>query len=254
MDPVHFARPRLLAARALLEEARGRARAAYATLGAAWEAAEDFGALADLAGLGPQLVSHAMAAGDASRAADAAALVEEVAARSRTAASQGAAALCRASVAGDPGPALRAVQLLRGTPRVLERALACERALGLAAAAGRRGGRAELATEALGLYESLGASWDLARLRAQLRGFGVRLGARSRRTHAQTGWESLTECERRVVDLVAEGMSNPAIATRLFVSRRTVESHVSRALAKLGLASRVELAMAVARRGASSGS
>jgi DNA-binding NarL/FixJ family response regulator len=135
---------------------------------------------------------------------------------------------------------------------VLERALACERALDLAAATGRRGGRVELATEALQLYESLGAHWDLARLRARLRTVGVRLGARDPREHAQTGWESLTESERRVVDLVAEGMSNPAIATRLFLSRRTVESHVSHALAKLGLASRVELATAVTRRGASS--
>jgi DNA-binding CsgD family transcriptional regulator len=252
MDPVHFARTRLLAARALLEEARGQAPRAYATLRAGWEAAETFGALADLADLGPRLVRHAMAAGDAPYAADAAARVKEIAARSRTAASQAAASLCRAALTEDPGPALQAVQLLRGTPRVLDRALACEEALGLAAATGRRGERAELAAEALGLYESLGASWDLARLRARLRGFGVRLGARRPRAHAQTGWESLTERERRVVDLAAEGMSNPAIATRLFLSRRTVESHVSRALAKLGLASRVELAAAAARRNASS--
>jgi DNA-binding CsgD family transcriptional regulator len=251
MDPVHFARPRLLAAQALLEEARGQEAAAYGALRAAWEAAENFGALTDLAELGPQFVRHAMAAGDVSRAAAAATLVGEIAARSRMATAEAAAALCRASVTGDPGPALQAAQILRGTPRVLECALACERALDLTAAAGRRGGRVELATEALKLYGSLGARWDLARLRAHLRTVGVRLGARDPREHAQTGWESLTESERRVVDLVAEGMSNPAIATRLFLSRRTVESHVSHALAKLGLASRVELATAVTRRGAS---
>jgi DNA-binding CsgD family transcriptional regulator len=254
MDPVHFARPRLLAARALLAEAGGQAPTAYATLRSAWQAAESFGALADLRDLGPRLVGLAVAAGDSAQAADAAARLEEVAARSRTAAAEAAAALCRATATADPGLALRAVQLLRGTPRVLDRAVACERALGLCAAAGRRGDRAELAQEALELYESLGASWDTARLRAQLRGFGVRVGARRPRTQARTGWESLTESERRVVDLVAEGLSNRAIATRLFLSRRTVESHVSHALTKLGLASRVELAAARARRGASPGS
>jgi DNA-binding CsgD family transcriptional regulator len=254
MDPAHFALPRLLAAQALLEEARARLPTAYATLRAAWEAAEKFGALSDLAGLGPQLVRHAMAAGDATRAAAATTLVEEIAARSRTATTEAAAALCRATVEGDPEPALHAARILRGTPRALDHAFACERALELVAAAGRRGDRVELATEALELYESLGAQWDLARLRARLRSLGVRLGARRPRRHAQTGWESLTESERRVVDLVAEGMNNPAIATQLFLSRRTVDSHVSHALAKLGLASRVELATAVSRRGGSSGS
>jgi len=193
-----------------------------------------------------------MAAGDASHAADATTLVEEIAARSRMARTEAAAALCRATITGDPEPALHATSILRGTPRALDRALACERALDLVAAAGRRGDRIELATEALGLYESLGAHWDVARLRARLRSLGVRLGARHPRRHAQTGWESLTESERRVVDLVAEGMNNPAIATHLFLSPRTVDSHVSHALAKLGLASRVELATAVSRRGGSS--
>jgi DNA-binding CsgD family transcriptional regulator len=64
--------------------------------------------------------------------------------------------------------------------------------------------------------------------------------ARSRR--AATGWASLTEAERSVAVLVAEGLSNPVIATRLFVSRHTVESHLKHAYAKLGISSRVELA------------
>jgi pimeloyl-ACP methyl ester carboxylesterase/DNA-binding CsgD family transcriptional regulator len=66
--------------------------------------------------------------------------------------------------------------------------------------------------------------------------------ARARSGRSATGWGSLTEAERSVAMLVAEGLSNPAIATRLFVSRHTVESHLKHAYAKLGISSRVELA------------
>jgi pimeloyl-ACP methyl ester carboxylesterase/DNA-binding CsgD family transcriptional regulator len=71
--------------------------------------------------------------------------------------------------------------------------------------------------------------------------------ARARSGRAATGWGSLTEAERSVAVLVAEGLSNPAIASRLFVSRHTVESHLKHAYAKLGISSRVELA-GLARR------
>jgi pimeloyl-ACP methyl ester carboxylesterase/DNA-binding CsgD family transcriptional regulator len=66
--------------------------------------------------------------------------------------------------------------------------------------------------------------------------------AAPRSGHAATGWGSLTGAERGVAVLVAEGLSNPVIATRLFVSRHTVESHLKHAYAKLGISSRVELA------------
>jgi DNA-binding NarL/FixJ family response regulator len=53
---------------------------------------------------------------------------------------------------------------------------------------------------------------------------------------------TLTRVERTVVSLVAEGFTNKEIAVRLFVSHRTIDSHVSHALAKLGLTSRVQVA------------
>lgn len=63
------------------------------------------------------------------------------------------------------------------------------------------------------------------------------------------GLVALSAREREVADLVALGASNPEIATRLFLSRKTVEHHVSNALAKLGLRSRAELAAHVGRTG-----
>ena len=65
---------------------------------------------------------------------------------------------------------------------------------------------------------------------------------------ATFGWNSLTPSEHNVVQLVAQGLSNPQVGERLFVSRRTVETHLKHVFTKLGMASRVELAVAVARR------
>ncbi len=59
-----------------------------------------------------------------------------------------------------------------------------------------------------------------------------------RATH---GWESLSPAESRIVGLVAQGLSNPQIGDRLFLSRRTVQTHVSHVLTKLGVRSRVEI-------------
>ncbi|HVL33405.1 MAG TPA: LuxR C-terminal-related transcriptional regulator, partial [Actinomycetota bacterium] len=84
------------------------------------------------------------------------------------------------------------------------------------------------------------------------RSCGVPIRSRRRRVRATTGWDALTATELRVVDLAAQGLTNPQIGERLFLSRRTVQSHLSHVFTKLGISSRVELAAEVATRRASS--
>jgi len=59
---------------------------------------------------------------------------------------------------------------------------------------------------------------------------------------ARRGWASLTPAELQIAALVEEGLSNPAIAGRLVLSRRTVATHVSSILKKLDVHSRTEIA------------
>jgi DNA-binding CsgD family transcriptional regulator len=70
---------------------------------------------------------------------------------------------------------------------------------------------------------------------------------RGQRKRPTSGWASLTPTERDVVRLVSEGLANSDIATRLFVSPRTVQTHLSHVYAKLRLTSRVQLAQEAAR-------
>ena len=71
---------------------------------------------------------------------------------------------------------------------------------------------------------------------------------RGKRGRPSTGWESLTPTELEVVKLVAEGLSNPQIAERMFISRKTVTTHLSHVFAKLDLPSRAALTAEAVRR------
>jgi DNA-binding NarL/FixJ family response regulator len=94
----------------------------------------------------------------------------------------------------------------------------------------------------------MGANLTAMELHCDLTGLGTIRPVEGRAVRPTTGWEALTRAERAVAQRAARGMSNREIAEELFVSQRTVETHISRALAKLGQRSRVELAKAVLER------
>jgi DNA-binding CsgD family transcriptional regulator len=77
-------------------------------------------------------------------------------------------------------------------------------------------------------------------------------GARPRRS-ALSGPGALTPAEHRVAELAARGLGNRAIAERLYVTPRTVETHLTHAFAKLDIRSRAELAAALQPAPADSG-
>jgi DNA-binding CsgD family transcriptional regulator len=64
---------------------------------------------------------------------------------------------------------------------------------------------------------------------------------------AKTGWDSLTDSELKVVSLIAEGVTNRAVAAQLRLSPHTVKTHIRNAFAKLGVNSRAELSRFVRR-------
>ena len=70
---------------------------------------------------------------------------------------------------------------------------------------------------------------------------------RGQRKRPTSGWASLTPTERDVVRLVSEGLGNKDVATRLFVSPRTVQTHLTHVYTKLGLTSRVQLVQEASR-------
>jgi DNA-binding CsgD family transcriptional regulator len=185
------------------------------------------------------LARTALAAGRHERAADVARIADDIASRNpafRVAAA--AAAHCRGIVSRDPA---RLAQATAEHPDTWARASAAEDLATLLAADGDAVGVIAHLDEALDGYGQTGAARDLARVRRRLRRMGVRRRHWAPAGRHTTGWDSLTETERAISDLVSQGLSNPQIAQQMYVSTHTVASHLRQIFRKLGIASRVEL-------------
>lgn len=135
------------------------------------------------------------------------------------------------------------LELLRESASVLQSAPArlqyAATLVALGAAIRRTGQRVsarKTLTEGLALASECGATALAAHAQTELKATGARP-----RSITPTGAASLTASERRVCEMAAAGMSNPAIAQALFITRGTVESHLHAAYGKLGIAGRTEL-------------
>lgn len=155
-----------------------------------------------------------------------------------------AAARCSAIVERDALAGWRAIELARSSPRKLLAAEAIEDA----ATVLDHNKAVDVLREAMAIYEQIGAMRDRSRIAMRLNELGAPIADAPARPRAVSGWDSLTPAELKVVRLAAAGMTNREVASRLFISHRTVSTHLSHVFDKLGLRSRVDLAREAAQR------
>lgn len=230
---------------AALHLARGEAALACDHLERALERAEESASAAPLLALH---TASCLAAGRLKQAAASAARLERCAQEQGSHYLRATAALARGRVAlvsgeGDPVSCLR--EALAGFARAQMPMELAHTRLALAHALVEERPEVALseARAALQAFEQLQAARDVDAAASLLRALGGRPAAGSRSPGV------LTQREAEVLSLVGLGLSNPEIAERLYISRKTVEHHVGNVLAKLGLRSRAEAAAHAARSG-----
>ncbi len=234
-------------AHAIVGEADGDAERAASLLAFTARRIIDAGAPAFLLNIGADTVRLALTTGQ-HQVADR--VIDELNAMTTRTASPVAAAVAGWAGglrAGDYAAVEVAAQQLIGCRRTPEAARAHHDAAVLAARHGNAGEARRLAKEAFAAYDTLGADRLHARLRADLRDGGLAMRPRRVPARATHGWASLTASEQTVVSLVGEGLTNTEIGQRLYISRRTVESHLGRVYGKLGLGTRGQLVSAAVR-------
>ena len=206
---------------------------------------EDLGEIEDLLA---DAVRLATATGDLDTAQALAGHAAALAAESEIPHRQANALYCRGLLDHDGPRLLAAAERYDEAGRPLPSAQALEAAAGEFVSADDRGQARDAFTRAAEVYTSLGAAADIARLQATFRAHGIRRGPHAKHRRARSGWDSLTATEIKIAAFVEEGLSNPEIAARLLLSRRTVATHVSHILKKLDVHSRTDIARESALR------
>ena len=230
----------LALARSLDREHDGAVPEALSALTGAFDGnAQDIEELEDLIADGVRL---ATAAGDRGAAQALAGHADALAADSEIPHRHANALYCRGLLDRDAQRLLAAAERYGDAERPLPRAKALEAAAGYFADEGDLAQARAAFTSAVEVYAGLGAAADVARLQAAFRARGIRRGPRAKHRRARSGWDSLTPTEIKIAAFVEEGLSNPEIAARLLLSRRTVATHVSHILKKLDVHSRTDIA------------
>jgi DNA-binding CsgD family transcriptional regulator/tetratricopeptide (TPR) repeat protein len=207
--------------------------------------AEEFAEMEDVLADAVRLAIQAESLDDAKTLADRA---SELAADSPVPHRQANALYCRGMVEHDPHMLMAAAARYEDASRPLLQAKALEAAAVEFIERDERGLARDAFTRSVEVYESLGAAADVSRVLATFRSHGIRRGPHSKHRQASSGWDSLTPMEVKVAAFVEEGLSNPDIAAKLMLSRRTVGTHVSHILKKLGVSSRTDIARESALR------
>ena len=153
----------------------------------------------------------------------------------------GVAGYARGILERDAQALVAAAELLHSSSRPLLYASAAEDAGGELSRAQRNAEALDQLNAAFDTYIECEAIADARRVGRELRRLGVERRIVSQQ-RAKTGWDSLTDSELTVVNLIAQGATNRSVATELHLSPHTVKTHVHNAFAKLGIASRAQLA------------
>jgi DNA-binding CsgD family transcriptional regulator len=231
----------LVAAHAVALEQRGETRQAMLTLAGILPRRD--GEMTLIHQWLPNLVRLAIAAGDGQVARAAAqACAAEAAAETEPARAAAASLRCRGLLRSDPGPLRDAAAHYRSLGPAVQLPSALEDLAAVLAQRGREDEAKAALNEAVRLYEDLDARWDIRRADSRLRAHGIRRGVRGRRgPRVASGWEALTQTELSIATMLAGGASTPDIARGMFLSRRTVQAHISHILAKLGVKGRGDI-------------
>jgi DNA-binding CsgD family transcriptional regulator/tetratricopeptide (TPR) repeat protein len=236
----------LVLARSLDCEQRDALPQALAELTAGFD--DNAGDLEELEELLADAVRLAIRTGDLDTAKALAGHAEALAADSEIPHRQANALYCFGLLDRDATRLLAAAERYGHAGRALLHGKALEAAAGEFVCADDRDQARGAFTRAVEIYASLGAATDVARLQARFRAHGIRRSPHTKHRRVRSGWDSLTPTEIRVAALVEGGLSNPEIAAKLFLSRRTVATHVSHILKKLDVNSRIDIAREAALR------